>query len=594
MFYSQELVEEIRTQNDIVEVISSYIPLKQKGGSYFGLCPFHNEGTPSFSVSPEKQLYYCFGCGAAGNVFSFVMQMENCDFVEALKRLADRANIAIAETEYSKEAAQEEKLRADLFEIHKVAGRFYHQVLQEEEGKTALDYLEKRQVTPSMQRKFGLGFSPEGKDRLYNVLKEKGFSEKAMLKSGLVMENKYGKGYHDRFYGRLMFPIFDVQGRVIGFGGRIMEKGEPKYLNSPETPLFNKKRTLYGLNFARSSKKKEIILVEGYMDMISIYQAGFHNVAASLGTAFNVEHATVLKKFVTDIILIFDSDTAGETAALRAIPILVGAGFRVKVLQVPNGKDPDEFIKQNGSVEFSKLLVNAKSYMAFQIDCSKKKYNMENTEQKMIFTKEAAQMLSKLDSPIERDVYAKEISVQTGIAENAIVGEILKIKGNDDAQFANEAEKKRIRMYTDKTAGEEIIKSKGVYEAQRNIIFICATKKEIYDKIKLHIKPQDFIDEVYIKLAEIVFNAAEKGATIFPAEAVNYFDTPEAQKKVAEVFAIKFKYDGMNELEKAVNEEIKLIKRTKADALAATATSIEEIKTLIELKKDLDTLYITL
>ncbi|MEA5082652.1 MAG: DNA primase [Lachnospiraceae bacterium] len=594
MFYSQELVEEIRTQNDIVEVISSYIPLKQKGGSYFGLCPFHNEGTPSFSVSAEKQLYYCFGCGAAGNVFSFVMQMENCDFVEALKRLADRANITIAETEYSKEAAQEEKLRVDLFEIHKVAGRFYHDVLQAEDGKTALDYLEKRQVTPAMQRKFGLGFSPEGKDRLYNVLKEKGFSDKAMLKSGLVMENKYGKGYHDRFYGRLMFPIFDVQGRVIGFGGRIMEKGEPKYLNSPETPLFNKKRTLYGLNFARSSKKKEIILVEGYMDMISIYQAGFHNVAASLGTAFNAEHATVLKKFVNDIILIFDSDSAGETAALRAIPILVGAGFRVRVLQVPNGKDPDEFIKQNGSVEFSKLLVNAKSYMAFQIDCSKKKYNMGNTEQKMLFTKEAAQMLSKLDSPIERDVYAKEISAQTGIAENAIVGEILKIKGNDDAQFAKEAEKKRVRMYTDKTAGEEIIKSKGVYEAQRNIIFICATKKEIYDKIKLHLNPQDFIDEVYIKLAEIVFNSAEKGATIFPAEAVNYFDTPDAQKKVAEVFAIKFKYDGMNELEKAVNEEIRLIKRTKADALAATATSIEEIKSLIELKKDLDTLYITL
>ncbi|MGE4214398.1 MAG: DNA primase, partial [Anaerotignaceae bacterium] len=470
----------------------------------------------------------------------------------------------------------------------------YHEVLQAEEGKNALDYLEKRQVTLAMQRKFGLGYAPEGKDRLYSVLKEKGFSEKAMIKSGLVMENKYGKGYHDRFYGRLMFPIFDVQGRVIGFGGRIMEKGEPKYLNSPETPLFNKKRTLYGLNFARSSKKKELIIVEGYMDMISIYQAGFHNVAASLGTAFNAEHATVLKKFVTDIILIFDSDTAGETAALRAIPILVSAGFRVKVLQVPNGKDPDEFIKQNGSLEFSKLLVNAKSYMAFQIDCNKKKYNMENTEQKMLFTKEAAQMLAKLDSPIERDVYAKEISAQTGIAEDAIVGEILKIKGIDDAHFAKEAEKKRVRMYTDKTVGEEIIKSKGLYEAQRNIIFICATKKEIYDKIKLHLNPQDFIDEVYIRLAEIVFDAAENGATIFPAGAVNYFETPEAQKKVAEVFAIKFKYDGMNELEKAVNEEIRLIKRTKADALAATATSIEEIKTLIELKKQLDTLYITL
>ncbi|HCT64436.1 MAG TPA: DNA primase [Lachnospiraceae bacterium] len=594
MFYSQELVEEVRTQNDIVEVISSYIPLKQKGGSYFGLCPFHNEGTPSFSVSAEKQLYYCFGCGAAGNVISFIMQMENCDFVEAIKRLADRANIAIAETEYTKETAEEEKLRADLFEIHNVAGRFYYEVLQAEEGKNALDYLEKRQVSLATQRKFGLGYAPLGKDRLYNVLKEKGFSVKAMIKSGLVMENKYGKDYHDRFYGRLMFPIFDVQGRVIGFGGRIMEKGEPKYLNSPETPLFNKKRTLYGLNFARSSKKKEIILVEGYMDMITIYQAGFHNVAASLGTAFNAEHAKLLKKFVTDIILIFDSDTAGETAALRAIPILVSAGFRVRVLQVPNGKDPDEFIKQKGFLEFSKLLVNAKSYMAFQIDCSKKKYNMENIEQKMLFTKESAQMLAKLDSPIERDVYTKEISAETGIAEDAIIDEIIKIKGNDDAQFVKEAEKKRVRMYADKTVGEQIKKSKGLYEAQRNIIYICATKKEIYDKIKLHLKADDFIDEEYKRLAEIVFDAAEKGVTIFPAEAVNYFHTPEAQKKVAEVFAIKFKYDGLNELEKAVNEEIRLIKRTKADALAATATSIEDLNTLMEVKKQLDKLYITL
>ena len=594
MFYSQEIVEEVRTGNDIVDVIGGYVHLKQKGSSYFGLCPFHNESTPSFSVSADKQLYYCFGCGAAGNVFSFIMHMENCDFVEALAKLADRAGIPLPKEGYSKEAEEAEKLKKELLDIHIAAGRFYYSCLNSPEGKSALEYLERRRVSVKIQRKFGLGYSPEGRDRLFNCLKEKGFGIRAMLKSGLVMENKFGGGYHDRFYGRLMFPIFDMQGKTIGFGGRIMDKGEPKYLNSPETMIFSKKKNLYGLNFARDTKSKELIIVEGYMDMISIYQAGYHNVAATLGTAFNAEHALLLRKFFTDIILVFDSDQAGETAALRAIPILLSSGLRVKVLQVPDGKDPDEFIKHNGSAEFGKLLANAVNYIEFQVGCLSKKYNLENTEQKMLFTKEASEILAKLESPIERDVFVKELSKSTGISEMAISGEINNIRITAEEKFAKEAEKKRIRVYGGKTADNTAEKSKGVLEAQRSMIFVCATRNEIYQKVKKYLKAQDFIDDVYIMLAGIVFEEAEKGNTIFPADAVNFFTDPDEQKKAAEVFAIKFNYDGAGELEKAINECVKLIKRTKADILAKNAVSVEEIKALIDLKKELDSLYISL
>ncbi len=594
MLYSQETVEEVRMQNDIVDVIGGYLPLKQKGSSHFGLCPFHHESTPSFSVSADKQLYYCFGCGAAGNVFSFIMQMENCDFVEALTKLAERAHITLPQPNRSKEYAAEEKLKKELLDIHITAGRYYYQCLQSESGKKAVSYLEKRRVSKSIQRKFGLGYSPEEHGSLFGVLKEKGFSEAAMVKSGLVLENRSGKGYHDRFYGRLMFPIFDLQGKVIGFGGRIMAKGEPKYLNSPETVLFSKKKILYGLNFARASKSRELIIVEGYMDMISIYQAGFHNVAATLGTAFNAEHASLLRKFFRDIILIFDSDLAGETAALRAIPILVSSGLNVKVAQVPNGKDPDEFIKQYGKDEFGRLLVHAVSHIAFQIGCVKKKYNLEDTEQKMTFTKEAAKIISKIESPIERDIYTKEISKDTDVSEEAVKSEILAIRGEHEKQFFQKAEKNRISFYDKNNYVSNSVSSKGVMEAQRNVIFICATKNEVYQKIKSYITAQDFIDDIYIKIAEIVFAEAEKGNTIFPAEAVNHFTSSEEQKMVAEIFSANFEMDGTKELEKVINECVKLVKRTKADILTRNAVSIEEIKSIAETKRELDRLHITL
>jgi DNA primase len=397
VLYPQEILEEVRVQNDIVDVISEYLPLKQKGTSYFGLCPFHNEKTPSFSVSSERQFYYCFGCGAAGNVYTFIMQMENDTFPEAVKRLADRVHITLPQPQYTQQAKEQELQRQRLFDLHKKAGRFFYEKLHEPVGEQARAYLQKRQMNDNIQKKFGIGYAPKGQQELYQYLQKQGFSQQELQKSGLIIERKEEKGYFDRFRNRLMFPILDIQGRVIGFGGRILSQGEPKYLNSPETLLFNKSKNLYGLNFAKNTRKREIILVEGYMDMISLYQAGFRNVAASLGTAFNQEHAKVLKKYADSVILLYDSDDAGTMAAQRAIPILTQNGFYVKVLQVPNGKDPDEFIKQSGAKAFSRLLANAQHYITFQIQCLKKQYDLTQPQQKVEFTTKTANILSKLE-----------------------------------------------------------------------------------------------------------------------------------------------------------------------------------------------------
>lgn len=590
MYYPQELIEEIRMQNDIVSVISEYVPLKQKGSSYFGLCPFHNESTPSFSVSADKQFYYCFGCGAAGNVYSFLMQMENCDFVEAVQKLADRVHITLPEPAYEKEAKEREQLKQRLYAIHKATGLFYYERLLSGEGQAALAYLNNRKIHPKIQRKFGLGYSPDKVGALREHLEGLGFSMPDMLKSGLVMENKNGKGYHDRFYNRLMFPIFDAQGRGIGFGGRILEKGEPKYLNSPETLIFNKSKNLYGLNFAKMAKNKELILVEGYMDMISIYQAGFHNVVASLGTAFNHDHAKALKRYTSDVLLLFDSDDAGTNAILRAIPVLVKNGFHVRVAQVTGGKDPDEFIKQYGVEEFGKLLVEAKSYISFQLKTAQKKYHMDRLEDRIQYTEEAAKILSELPSEIEREAYRTEIAKVTGISDQAIHEEITKLKKQADSAFVKEAAQKKKRVYAEQAA--KASKSKGILEAQRELLYLCASNNSLCTEVSKWLQSEEFPDAVYSRLAAFIYEAQKAGKTLFPGEVVSFFETVEEQNLVARVFAQKPAYNTNIDIEKAVNEEVRLIKKAGIDVLAAQAATIDEVKNLIEKKRKLDEMYI--
>ena len=593
MRYPREVIDEVRLQNDIVEVISQYVPLKQKGSTHWGLCPFHNEKTASFSVSSEKQFYYCFGCGAAGNVFSFLMEMDGLDFPEAMKKLAERAHIDLPEPERSAQVIAAEQAKQRLFDIHTTAGRYFYDCLQDSQGEQARAYLNKRQMDPRMARKFGIGYSPDSYDALFRHLKEKGFTVSDILKSGLVLENKDGKGYHDRFRGRLMFPIFDVQGRVVGFGGRILAKGEPKYLNSPETILFSKSRNLYGLNFAKAAKKRELILVEGYMDMLSIYQAGFHNVVASLGTAFNQEHARTLKRFADDVILLYDSDEAGTNAALRAIPVLVKNGFRVKVTQVPDGKDPDEFIKAKGAAEFSKLLINAVHYISFEIACIQRKYNLKNPEHRVRFATEAAEILSKLDSEIERNVYLGEVSRVTGVEEEAIRSEIRKLMQKEDEAFQKEAEKQRQQNFKNYTAeGRKV--EKGLIEAQRNLLYYSAQHQGVHETLRQILAEDDFTEDVFRRAFHHIGELWSSSGHVFPADLVSRFEETKEQKMATEIFAVQLPTENGADMEKAINEQVRLLKRTKIDHLTATATTVEEIQEMVEARRKLDSLYITI
>ncbi|MBD5445241.1 MAG: DNA primase, partial [Lachnospiraceae bacterium] len=375
MYYPDELIEEVRVNNDIVDVISGYVRIQKKGSSYFGLCPFHSEKSPSFSVSPSKQMYYCFGCGAGGNVFTFMMTYENYTFPEAVKQLADRAGIALPEVEYSDEVKKREGKRAKLLEVNKEAAKYFYYVLRSPKGAVGYKYLSGRELSDETMKHFGLGFANVTSNDLTKYLNSKGYNDELIREAGLGdFDEKYGM--HDKFWNRVMFPIQDINHRVIGFGGRVMGDGKPKYLNSPETMVFDKSRNLYGLNFARTSRKNNIILCEGYMDVIAMHQAGFTQAAASLGTSFTLGQANLLKRYTQEVLLAYDSDGAGINAALRAIGILKEAGIRGKVIDMSPAKDPDEFMKANGAEAFKERIDKAENSFFFEIRILERDYDL--------------------------------------------------------------------------------------------------------------------------------------------------------------------------------------------------------------------------
>ena len=389
MRYSEDLIEEIRMKNDIVDVISGYVKLQRRGSSYFGLCPFHNEKSPSFSVSPDKQMYYCFGCGAGGNVFTFLMEYENFSFVEAVKALAERAGVELPSLEYSREAKEQADLRSALLDINRQAARYYYYQLRQPVGKQGMDYLKGRQLSEETIHRFGLGYSDRFSNNLYRYLKGKNYSDELLRQSGLFNVDEK-KGMYDKFWNRVIFPIMDVTNRVIGFGGRVMGDGKPKYLNSPETKIFDKSRNLYGLNFARTSRKKNLIICEGYMDVISMHQAGFNNAVASLGTALTSQQCSLLKRYTDEVLIIYDSDEAGVKAALRAIPMLKEAGLATKVINLQPYKDPDEFIKNMGREAFEERLESGTNSFLFELKAMESRFDMADPQGKTDFYREAA------------------------------------------------------------------------------------------------------------------------------------------------------------------------------------------------------------
>ena len=420
MAVPSEFIDELVARSDIVDVVSDYVRLTQKGGSYWGLCPFHGEKTASFHVVPDRQLFHCFGCGKGGGVISFVMEMENLPYIDALRLLAKRANLEFPEGDADEGARRR---RGRLLALNKEAARFFHSCLWSQGGESGLDYLRRRGLSKGTMTKFGLGYAPDSWDSLIHAMSGKGFSKSDLLEAGLAVSNKKG-GIYDRFRDRVMFPIIDLRGDVIGFGGRVLGDATPKYLNSPDTPVFNKSRNLFALNLAKNTKLGRIVLTEGYMDTISLYQAGFDCAVASLGTSLTADHAKLLSRFTKEVVICYDSDQAGVQAAERAIPLLEKTGLKVRVLRVTGAKDPDEYIKTYGPEAFGHLLDRSENYMEYSLDQLAGKYDLNDPVQKAEYARTAAELLSRLDSPVEQEVFAAQVSQRTGIGKDALMQEI--------------------------------------------------------------------------------------------------------------------------------------------------------------------------
>ncbi|NLP12985.1 MAG: DNA primase [Clostridium sp.] len=515
--YPEELIEDIRISNDILAVVGEYVRLEKKGKNYFGLCPFHNEKTPSFCVDPGKQLYYCFGCGKGGSVIQFIMETENFDYVEAIKFLAERVRIPLPEGDSEQERAIAGK-KQDLLKINVEAARFFYEQLNNQRNFQAREYLNRRKVSKSIARKFGIGYSPEEWDILYRYLRKKGYDDDILLESGLILKGKSGRSCFDRFRGRIIFPIFDVRGNLIGFGGRVINDGSPKYMNSPETLVYNKRKNLFALNFAKNSREKRIIIVEGYMDVISLHQYGIINTVASLGTALTENQGRLLKKYAEEIVISYDADSAGQAAAMRGLDLLNNVGCNVKVLLIPNGKDPDDFVKQNGSDEFKKLVEKALSLVEYKIKALKKDIDTNTTDGKISFLNKAADLLSKIDNNMEREMYIKKMSKEYEISQESIYAEVLKrIKPAKGFKTVSRIDRNRLKNMRKKGNSE----FEKVIECERILLCVLSINNSVYRVIKDRLNPEDFEDEKDREIAKEVFSRLENNRGIVPAELIN-------------------------------------------------------------------------
>ncbi|MCR4694012.1 MAG: DNA primase [Pseudobutyrivibrio sp.] len=579
-YYSEEIIEEVRSRTDIVDVISQYVNLQKKGSQYFGLCPFHNEKTGSFSVSPQKQMYYCFGCGAGGNVFSFLMNYNNMTFNEAMEELANKAGVELPKREMTYQDRQRESKREKLFEINKEAASYYYKILRSDAGKRALDYFTGRQLSPETMHKFGLGATSKYSDSLYKYLRQKGYEDEILKDSGLITLDEK-RGGHDKFWNRAMFPIFDAGGKVVAFGGRVMGEGEPKYLNSPETEIFNKSKTLFGLYFARRTKRAQFILCEGYMDVISLHQAGFDNAVASLGTALTEGHAGILKRFVKDVYLSYDSDGAGQKAALRAIPILKRAGISCRIINMSPYKDPDEFIKNLGAQEYEKRIADAENSFIYQIRQLEKNYDLTDPEKKSDFQKEVAKMIVlEFSSDLERENYIDTVSRLFMIPKEGLK-KYIRTLGEQGITARPEPEAKDFSV-------KKKPKDDGILVSQRLLLTWLVEEPTIYKKIKSYIGQDDFEDGLYRQVAGEVLSVLESDGIPDPGAISTHFEDLEDQKVVAALFntSVGELTDGKDR-SKALKETLLRIKK---HSLEQAQKNGADFKSLIAGKKTLQSL----
>lgn len=581
-YYSDELIEEVRSRNDVVDVISGYVRLQKRGSTYFGLCPFHNEKTPSFSVSPGKQMYYCFGCGAGGNVFTFMMQYENFTFQEAMQSLADRAGIELPKQEMSAAQREAADRRSRLLEINKVAAKYFYMLLRSPQGAHALQYFEERKLSKETMQHFGLGYSNKYSDDLYQYLKKQGYEDELLKDSGLVTIDER-RGGHDKFWNRAMFPIMDANNRVIGFGGRVMGEGEPKYLNSPETMIFDKSRNLYGLNFARSSRRPHILLCEGYMDVIALHQAGFDNAVASLGTSFTSGHANLLKRYTKEVYLTFDSDGAGVKAALRAIPILKEAGLTAKVINMRPYKDPDEFIKNMGKEAFQERLDHGMNSFMFELKALEGQYDMEDPQGRTDFFKETAKRLLRFEDEIERSSYIKTIAGTYQVEPEELRKMVNRLAMKGVGMTETVKPKSGLNRNKEKQNGYEV--------SQKLMLTWLTSYPEIFGEVSRYIGPDDFTRPLYHQVAELLYEQYRQGEPN-PARLLNRFTDSEEQTEVAAVFNATIPLDSEQEREQAL---LDVICRMKEDSIAhrtenLAPTDMQGLMNLMQAKKELEEL----
>lgn len=586
MYYGEEFVEEVRQRNDIVDVISSYVNLKKSGSNFTGLCPFHNEKTPSFSVSGSKQMYYCFGCGAGGNVYTFLMEYENLTFPEALEQLAGRAGIQLPEKNDSEEDRKRRNTRERILEIYKLAANYFYAKLNSDRGKEAKDYLLGRELSEDTIRHFGLGYSDKYSNDLYQYMKNKGFDDTILNQTGLFTFHEK-KGVYDKFWNRVMYPIMDRSNKVIAFGGRVMGDAKPKYLNSPETLIFDKSRNLYGLNFVHGKQERGMIICEGYMDVIALHQAGFTNAVASLGTAFTSQQSSLLKRYTDTVYLCYDSDGAGVKAALRAIPMLKEAGISVRVINMRPYKDPDEFIKGLSAEEFQKRIDQAQNSFFYEIDILKRDYNMDDPEEKTKFMNEAAKKCLAFENEIERNNYieafSREYSIRSEDFRKLVSHHAATMAGIDYEKIKNERQRR-----------EKNGKEDGIGQIQGILLTWLSEDLSLFRIVKEYILPQDFPDEPYREVAKMLYGQAEEG-TISPAQIISRFDSKEEQSVVAGLFNRQVKQVREHaEREKALNEVIKTLKKASLEKQSREITDISQLQKLIEEKKKLEHLHITL
>lgn len=606
MLYSEDIIEEVRGRSDIVDVISGYVRLTRKGSSYFGLCPFHNEKSPSFSVSGSKQMFYCFGCGEGGNVFSFIMKYENYTFLEAVQMLADRAGIQLPEVSMSPEEKRQQDIKAQLYDINKEAAMFYYRLLKSPNGQRAYDYFKnKRQLSDETMTHFGLGASGTYKDELYRYMKSRGYSDELLRDTGLFIYNE--REVRDRFFNRAMFPIMNISNKVIGFGGRVMGEGEPKYLNSPETRIFDKSRNLFGLNLARSSRKKNLIICEGYMDVIAMHQAGFDQAVASLGTALTTGHASLMKRYTNDVLVCYDSDGAGTKAAIRAIGILRNAGLRTKVINMKPYKDPDEFIKALGADAFQDRIDNAQNSFMFEMSILERDYDLKDPDGRTAFLNEAAKHLVEFEDEVERNNYIASVAANYYISPDSLSRLVAKWAANvglvSQRPARQEAQERGSMSYdTQQPAGGQAVqrrsmareKDDGIRKAQRMLLTWLIEEPSLYKPVAKYVKPEDFTEELYYKVALMLFDQFEKGE-LNPAKIISSFTEEESHKEVARLFNTELPENmDIKEKNKALDDIVMRIMKNSLDTKSRNVTDINELQSIIQAQNALKTMHISL